>query len=163
MTNPSGEPTSAERVESEIHVAADPTTVFSYFTDPARLVRWLGRSARVHPVRDGEFDVEMSKDTWIRGTFEKVDAPRRLVLTWRWASTNADLPGGTSRVEISFIPHEGGTFVRVVHTGLPAPAAPRHRAGWAHYLVRLSLAASGHDPGADTGFTTAAAPPGGAS
>ncbi len=163
MTSPSGEPTNAERVESEVHVAADPTTVFSYFTDPAKLARWLGRSARVRPVRDGQFDVEMSKDTWIRGTFDTLDAPRRLVLTWRWASTNADLPAGTSRVDISFIPREGGTLVRVVHTELPAPAVPRHRAGWAHYLTRLSLAASGHDPGADMGFTTTATPRGGAS
>jgi uncharacterized protein YndB with AHSA1/START domain len=163
VTSASGEPPSAERVESEIHVAADPTTVFSYFTDPAKLVRWLGRSARVRPVHDGEFDVEMSKDTWIRGTYDELDAPRRLVLTWRWASANADLPPGTSRVDISFIPREGGTLVRVVHTGLPAPTVPRHRAGWAHYLTRLSLAASGRDPGADTGFTTTATPPGGAS
>jgi len=163
VTSASGEPTDAERVESEVHVAADPTTVFSYFTDPAKLARWLGRSARVRPVRDGEFYVEMSKDTWIRGTYAEVDAPRRLVLTWRWVSTNANLPAGTSRVEISFDRREGGTLVRVVHTGLPAPAAPRHRAGWAHYLTRLSLAASGRDPGADTGFTTTATPVGGTS
>jgi uncharacterized protein YndB with AHSA1/START domain len=161
VTSASGEP--AERVESEIHVAADPTTVFSYFTHPAKLTRWLGRSARVHPVRNGEFEVEMDKDTWIRGTFDELDAPRRLVLTWRWASVNAALPAGASRVDISFIPRGGGTLVRVVHTGLPAPAVPRHRAGWTHYLTRLSLAASGHDPGADTGFTTAATPRGGAS
>jgi uncharacterized protein YndB with AHSA1/START domain len=157
-----GAPTNTERVEFEVQIAADPVTVFSYFTDPTKLVRWLGRSARVRPLPNGEFHVEMNADTWIRATFVELDAPRRLVLTWRWESESATLPTGATRVDISFVLCEGGTLVRVVHTGLPAPAAPRHRAGWAHYLTRLSLAAPGQDPGPDTGFTTAAPPPGGA-
>jgi uncharacterized protein YndB with AHSA1/START domain len=29
----------------ELEIAADPGTVFTFFTDPQRLTRWIGRSA----------------------------------------------------------------------------------------------------------------------
>jgi uncharacterized protein YndB with AHSA1/START domain len=155
-------PTNTERVESSIHVATDPATVFSYFTDPAKVVKWLGRSARIRPVPDGEFHVELSKNMWIRGTFLELDAPRRFVMAFRWESANENADAarlaGTSRVDISFVPQNGATLVRVVHTGLPFTAAPSFASAWAHYLTRLSLAASGRDPGVDMGSTTAGAP-----
>jgi len=40
----------------------------------------------------------------------------------------------------------------MTHSGLPnAAQCARHNEGWAHYLDRLSLAASGRDPGTDRG------------
>jgi uncharacterized protein YndB with AHSA1/START domain len=32
-------------IKREFTVAADPATVFAFFTDPQRLIRWLGASA----------------------------------------------------------------------------------------------------------------------
>ena len=37
----------------------------------------------------------------------------------------------------------------LVHRGLPADAVDDHGEGWAHYLERLALAATGADPGPD--------------
>jgi uncharacterized protein YndB with AHSA1/START domain len=34
-------------VECQVHVEARPETVFSYFTDPSRMVRWKGVAARL--------------------------------------------------------------------------------------------------------------------
>jgi uncharacterized protein YndB with AHSA1/START domain len=156
-TGPGAAPASVERVETEVHVAADPATVFSYFTDPEKLVRWMGRSARLRPVRDGEFHVQMSQDTWIRGTFVVLDPPRRLGLAWRWERQPAPVLPETTRVDIAFTPREGGVLVRLVHTGVPSLAAQGYRDGWVHYLARLSMAAAGRDPGPDTWFTKAEA------
>jgi uncharacterized protein YndB with AHSA1/START domain len=135
-----------ERIEASIDVAADPATVFSYFTVPAKLVQWLGRSARIRPVPHGEFQVQTSEGTWIRGTFLELDAPRRLAMAL--PVDNANPAAGTSRVEVSLAPRRGGTVVRVVHTGVPPSAALDYRAAWDRHLTRLSRAAAEIRPAA---------------
>src|SRR4051794_33126100 len=44
-------PTPAETsvVEHEVRVAARPETVFSYFTDPVKMVQWMGAEATLDP------------------------------------------------------------------------------------------------------------------
>ena len=146
VTSPAGAPAPSERIESTRHVAASPATVFAYFTVPAHLVQWLGRAARIRPVRDGEFHVQMSEEKWIRGTFLELDAPRRLAVAMLLDDAH---PGaGVSRFDVSFTPRQGGTVVRVVHTGLPPWAAPVYRAAWEQALTRLSLAVAGIRPDA---------------
>jgi uncharacterized protein YndB with AHSA1/START domain len=136
------------RLETAIQIAVDPATAFAYFTDPAKVVRWMGRSAQVRPVPGGEFHVQMTEDRWIRATVVEAEAPRRLVLSWRWETKRAS---GISRVEISFAPRQGGSLVRIVHSALPSEVVPLYRDGWMQHLDRLSLAASGRNP--DTGRT----------
>jgi uncharacterized protein YndB with AHSA1/START domain len=128
--------------------------VFSYFTDAGKLARWMGISARVRPVPDGEFHVQMSKDTWVRGTFLALEPSRRLALGWRW-ERQPPVPAETSRVDIAFIPRQGGVLVRLAHSGVPSSSATGYRDGWANYLARLAMAASGRDPGPDTWFARA--------
>ena len=51
-------------------------------------------------------------------------------------------------VEIDLIERNGGTLLRMTHTGLPnAEQVASHGRGWAHYLARLAVAAAGGDPG----------------
>jgi hypothetical protein len=41
-------------------------------------------------------------------------------------------------------------LLRMTHSGLPNEAqCASHAAGWAHYIQRLAMAASGQDPGLD--------------
>jgi uncharacterized protein YndB with AHSA1/START domain len=81
------------------------------------------------------------------GRYLVVDPPRRLVLTWGWEG-NQHLPPGSSTVEITLEPDGEGTIVRLRHTGLPDDELrQQHREGWVRYLDRLSVAASGGDPG----------------
>ena len=42
-------PSEASVVEHEIRVAARPETVFAYFTDPAKMVQWMGAEATLDP------------------------------------------------------------------------------------------------------------------
>ena len=40
--------------------------------------------------------------------------------------------------------------MRLVHRGLPADAVDDHGEGWAHYLDRLAVTATGGDAGPDS-------------
>jgi uncharacterized protein YndB with AHSA1/START domain len=61
------------------------------------------------------------------------------------------LGAGSSLIEIDLIDKEGGTLLRMTHSGLPdAEERASHWKGWGHYLDRLAIAAAGGDPGPDT-------------
>jgi hypothetical protein len=134
-------PPPTDRAEAMIHVAADPATVISYFLTPSKIVRWIGRSARIDAVRGGAFEIEFADGTWRRATLQELDPPRRLSLAFQ--PDRANLGG---RVDITFTSHQAGTVVRVTHTGLPAQAGPSVHAAWEHLLGRLSLAVVGISP-----------------
>jgi hypothetical protein len=55
-------------------------------------------------------------------------------------------------VEIDLIERDGGTLLRMTHSGLPNTAqCASHSKGWTHYLGRLAVAAGGGKPGIDSG------------
>ena len=59
---------------------------------------------------------------------------------------------GSSLVEIDLLDRDGGTLVRMTHTGLPnAYECAGHTKGWTYYLDRLGVAAAGGNPGVDRG------------
>ena len=43
-----------------LHINASRETVFSYFTDPAKMARWMGIEHRLDPVPGGAFRVDMN-------------------------------------------------------------------------------------------------------
>ena len=60
------------------------------------------------------------------------------------------MPPGSSLIEIDLIEREGGTQLRMTHSGLPdAALCADHDEGWGYYLARLAVAAAGGDPGRD--------------
>jgi uncharacterized protein YndB with AHSA1/START domain len=67
---------------------------------------------------------------------DEVDAGRRLA--WRWWT---DGDAASSRVEITLVPSDGGTEVRVVEQLLPSPTVARASAkaseAWSHRLLHL--------------------------
>jgi uncharacterized protein YndB with AHSA1/START domain len=85
-----------------------------------------------------------------RGQFIDVVPNERVVFSWGWTDMPG-LPPGSTTVEIDLVPLETGTLIRLRHSGLAPEEAIMHEVGWRHYLTRLSDAASGHDPGPDTG------------
>lgn len=131
-------------------ISARPDTIFSFFTDPARWLRWQGVDAVVEPAPGGVFRMNVVGDGYASGRFVEVDPPRRIVFSWGWELPGNPVPPGSSTVEIDLSPEDGGTMVRLTHRGLPLPAArTQHRGGWEHYLERLDAVATGADPGAD--------------
>jgi uncharacterized protein YndB with AHSA1/START domain len=69
-------------VEVSVHIAAQPETVFPYFTDPGRYVQWMGADARLEPAPGGCYRVLMRDGVEASGEFVEVDPPHRLVFTW---------------------------------------------------------------------------------
>jgi uncharacterized protein YndB with AHSA1/START domain len=136
-------------IEHEIRVAASPETVFAYFTDPARMVQWMGTEATLDPRPGGVCRINPSGHATMLGEFVEVDPPRRIVFTWGWETETFSTPPQSTLVEVSLTPEGGDTVVRLAHRRLRPDAVAFHRCGWVHYLPRLALVASGRDAGLD--------------
>jgi uncharacterized protein YndB with AHSA1/START domain len=145
-------------IEVERRIAARPDTVFAYFTDPERFVRWFGTDAQLDPRPGGTFRVTVTGRSRLvaSGTFIEIDPPTRLVYTWGWEPTDGvhdgltEVPAGSTTVEVTFEEDGASTVLRLRHSGLPTPAACEfHTAGWDLTLDRLAIVAAGGDPGPD--------------
>jgi uncharacterized protein YndB with AHSA1/START domain len=136
-------------VEHEVRVAASPDSVFEYFTDPAKIVMWMGVEATLDPRPGGVCRINPSGQAAMLGEFVEVDRPRRIVFTWGWETAQFKTPPQSTLVEVSLTPEGEDTVVRLAHRRLKPELVALHQAGWHHYLPRLALAASGADPGRD--------------
>ena len=138
-----------EPIVRTVHVAAPPEVVFDYFVDDQKIVRWKAVESTTDPRPGGLYRLNVTGRVAAAGEFIEVEPPKRLVYTWGWEGNTA-VPPGSSRVEVTFEPENGGTLVRVVHSGLPDDEqAAQHAVGWEHYFLRLTVVAVGGDPGPD--------------
>jgi uncharacterized protein YndB with AHSA1/START domain len=138
------------RVVREVAVAASPETVWEFFVDPEKAVRWMGVEAALDPQPGGEYRVVVLPNVVACGEFVELDRPRRLVWTWGWEpGAPSDLEPGESTVTIDLAPTDAGTLVRLTHELPTAAEAANHVPGWEHYLDRLAVAGSGGDAGED--------------
>src|SRR5262245_30680533 len=81
-----------------------------------------------------------------RGAFREVVPVHRLVYTFGWEGSQ-EVPPGSSLVEIDLIERDGGTMLRMTHSGLPNEAqCAGHDRGCAHYVGQLAIAAVGGIP-----------------
>jgi uncharacterized protein YndB with AHSA1/START domain len=147
MPGPPGETESV--LEYERRVAASPETIFAYFTDPAKMVEWMGTEATLDPRPGGVCRINPSGHAVMSGEFVEVDPPRRIVFTWGFELELFATPPQSTVVEVSLTPDGEETVVRLAHRRLKRDAVPFHQAGWEHYLPRLALVATGADPGVD--------------
>lgn len=136
-------------LQREIEVAAPPATVFAFLTDPEKILRWIGTEAKVEAEPGGIYLVNVGGRATARGRFTEVIPVHRLAYSFGW-DDNDKVPPGSSLIEIDLEDKDNGTLVRLTHSGLPDEVeVANHGKGWAHYLGRLELAASGRDPGPD--------------
>ena len=138
-----------DTITHEVRIAASPETIFAFFTDPEKMVRWKGRLARLDPRVGGEYHVDMNGRDIAAGEYLEIDPPKRVVFSWGWMGEGHPIPPGTSKVEVTLTPVGDETVVTLVHSDLPAGAGKAHSEGWDHYMPRLVLAAAGGDPGPD--------------
>jgi uncharacterized protein YndB with AHSA1/START domain len=76
----------------------------------------------------------------MRGEFVEVEPPSRVVFTWGFENPDIEVGPGESTVEVTFEPRDGGTLVRLVHSGLPESEIAAHSGGWTEMLKRLAAA-----------------------
>lgn len=134
----------AEPYRDSIFIEAEREVVFDYFTQPESLVQWMGDRAVLDPRPGGEFTLWFD-ERCVRGSYVEVDRPHRLVITWGRLGSR-DMPPFSSTLEVTLSAENGGTLVRIVHSGLPESEAARHALGWNHYLGRLATLGSGVTP-----------------
>jgi uncharacterized protein YndB with AHSA1/START domain len=145
--------TETTTVERTISIAASPETVWEFFVDPEKLVRWKGMTAELDPRPGGTYLCEVIPGHTARGKYVELDPPRRLIFTWGWESQEG-VPPGSSTIEVVLTPEGDGTSLHFVHRDLPsAEAAESHAHGWDHYLPRLEVVAAGGDAGEDPWLT----------
>ena len=138
-------------VRREVQIPAPPATVFAFLTDPQKILRWMGTEATVEPRTGGLYLVNVSGKDIARGRFTEVIPVHRLAYSFGWEGREAT-PPGSGLIEIDLIDQGGGTLLRMTHSGLPSAAqCDGHDQGWAHYLGRLAITATGGNPGVDRG------------
>ena len=138
-------------VQRETQIAAPRASVFAFLTDPEKIVQWMGTEAATEPHPGGLYLLKGIGRASARGTFREVVPVHRLAYSFGWEG-DEEVPPGSGLIEIDLIEQNGGTLVRMTHSGLPTEAQrDSHAKGWAHYLGRLTKAAAGQDPGPDRG------------
>jgi uncharacterized protein YndB with AHSA1/START domain len=142
-------PSATEPLRHEVRIAAPPEVVFPYFTDPARMVGWMGVAALLDPRPGGGLRIEANGRDVVLGEYVEVDPPRRIVFTWGFDDAAPLVPAGSTRVEITLEPDGDGTLLTLRHHGLEDRVRDGHAEGWSHYLPRLARAAAGDPPGRD--------------
>jgi uncharacterized protein YndB with AHSA1/START domain len=128
-------------VVREIWIEAAPEAVFEYFTDPAKVVRWIGQRAEVEPRVGGAYRLTIDGNT-TAGELVQLEPPRRVAFTWGWEG-GGPVPPGSSTVVVDLEPDRLGTLVRLTHRGLPEEAREIHGHGWDRFLPALASAAGG--------------------
>jgi uncharacterized protein YndB with AHSA1/START domain len=127
---------------SEIHIAASPERVFQALIDPVQVVQWWGQEG-IYRCTQFAADVRVG-GKWLNagigpdgGNFEisgeylEVDPPRLLASTWiaTWTGT------AQTTVRWELIPKDGGTLVRICHSGFAAhPGLANSYRGWPRML-----------------------------
>jgi len=136
-------------LQREVRIAARPETVFAFFVDPEKMMRWMGRAVTLDPRPGGIYRCDINGQAIARGEYLEVTPFSRVVFTFGWEGGETTPAPGQSTVEILLIPDRDGTLVRLRHLGLSATERPPHGQGWDHFLPRLVAAAEARDIGAD--------------
>ena len=133
----------------EIMIDATPETIWPFLTDPERHVEWMGTVAEIDPRPGGAYRVLVGGQHQSVGEYLEVVPLEKVVFTFGWDQEGHPIPPGSTTIEISLHPEGDKTRVQLVHRGLPDDAVSDHGNGWAHYLGRLAVVATGGSAGTD--------------
>jgi len=122
-------------VTKEIWIDAPPEKVYSYLVEPELTVRWFGEES----CKDAQAGVSVRGNV-ARGEFVELDAGRRVVHTFGWEGPDQIHEPGATTVEWDLEAVDGGTRVRLRHTGLTDAGVERHKEGWDYFVPELAKA-----------------------
>ena len=123
--------------------------VFAACVEPEKLAEWWGPAGFTTPSLDldvrngGRYRITMQPPDGeafhLRGEFQEVDPPRRLVYTFEWEEPDPD--DRETVVTLSFHDHRGGTKLVLDQRSFATEARRAlHEAGWTETLERLERA-----------------------
>jgi uncharacterized protein YndB with AHSA1/START domain len=140
--------TNNEIITKEIFIEARPETLFSFFTDADKMVRWMGRQILLEPKIGGKYRIDVNGSDIAMGEYIEIIPYEKIILTWGWEKSKL-VPPGSSKVEFKLTPAENGTNLVLTHYDLPVEQVSSHQQGWSHYMPRIKEFAEGNDPGVD--------------
>jgi uncharacterized protein YndB with AHSA1/START domain len=123
---------------------APPATVFSLWSDPVHVKQWWHPKGFTTPTFEMDFRVgggyrycirSQGRDSWAHGTYREIDAPTRLVFTFRWESGDVAHDAETL-ITITFTPERGDRTLVAFRQEPFASAQARdgHAEGWSQVL-----------------------------
>ena len=125
-----------------VEIAAPPSIVYSFFSDPEKLKRWLGAGSAIDLAPSGAVRIAYPNGDVASGVVERASA-ERIVFTWGYENGANGIQAGSTTVDIELTPSAAGTIVTLRHIGLATPEQRRsHLLGWRYYLGTLAAAAS---------------------
>lgn len=112
----------AHDIDIELLIEERVDRVFDAWVNPSRLERWLAPKARVDARRGGRYELfwEPSRPevNSTRGCkITEIVPNRELSFSWKGPEAFQEVMGTRTAVYLRFEPAEGGTLVRLVHTG----------------------------------------------
>ena len=139
--------TTGDGLGYELELDATAETVWRCWTEPERMVTWMGDSATLQPWPGGTFRIEYGSGDVVAGEFVDAERPQYLAFTWGWDEPGALTPPGSTRIEIILEPLGDGTRTRLHmrHTNQPPEALENHDVGWRIFLPRLAEAVAGRE------------------
>lgn len=125
-------------------IEASVEKVFEAWTDPQKLKKWWGPKTVI--CEDAELDLKTGglyrlanrfpdgTLIWIRGVFELVEPPHKLIYSWETEPTSA----GVERVTVQFVAKGDATEVSVRHEKITNEILrDQHQQGWDDCLEGL--------------------------
>ena len=124
-----------DAIETQVVLPVDVEEAWRLLSCPDDLAGWLGAEVELEPAPGRAGRVRDHDGTEHQLVVSTVDVGQRIA--WHWWTD--DDPGQVSHVEISLVPAETGTTVRVVEELVGESPVAQARAGeaWSHRLLHL--------------------------
>jgi activator of HSP90 ATPase len=106
-------------------IPAEPGAVYDAWMSTDGHTAMTGGEAVVDPTIGGEFS---AWDGYIWGRTLALEPGRRIVQSWRTSEFDED--DADSRIEVLLEPVDGGTSIRLRHTGVPVDQLGYENGGW---------------------------------
>jgi uncharacterized protein YndB with AHSA1/START domain len=127
------------------HLNASPAKVFSAWTDPEKMKRWMGPEGAESVLSEidarvgGRYRLVMrspdGEEHDVSGIYREVVPNKKLVFSWAWKST----PERQSQVTVLIEPDGDGSLLTLTHEQFfDAEARDRHQHGWTSTLDKLA-------------------------
>jgi uncharacterized protein YndB with AHSA1/START domain len=135
-------------LERTIFIAADPETVFRFFTDSARFATWWGEGSRIEARPGGAVHIRYPNGVVASGAVVELEPERRIVFTYGYEGDGKPIAPGGSLVTITLEGQSRGTRLHLKHDLATADVRDAHVQGWRYQMaVFANVAAAARHEG----------------
>jgi activator of HSP90 ATPase len=120
-----------ERLNMNVELPVTIEALFTAWLDSMQHGLFTGSTADIDPTVGGEFT---AWDGYISGKTLAIDAPRRILQSWR--TNEFDESDPDSKLELLFESIPGGTRLTLNHTNIPDGQKEMYTEGWEEYYFK---------------------------